>query len=134
MDRRSQLLAPTKKTGGVRRAYRPENTNKSVNFKATLDTFKNELSPTVLKTCSYKTEDKIVTYDSAKIQSITSRGNKHVCFLVTGDANIISEDAALNNMPKDIEKTLRNIKARENTPEAETPSESPGAEISDENK
>lgn len=108
MDRKSQILAPTSKVGGVRRAYKPA-APKAANLKATLDTFKGEISPTVLETCSYKIGENIITYENAKIQSITSKGKKHVCFLVTGRPTTINENEALSNMPKEVESTIRNI-------------------------
>lgn len=113
MDRKSQILAPTTKVGGVRRPYK-QATPKTASLKATLDTFRGEMSPTILETCSYRAGDSIVTYENANVQSITSKGRKHICFLITGKPTVMKESEVLDKAPKDVESVIRSLASEKN--------------------
>ncbi|KAI4291763.1 hypothetical protein PAPHI01_1037 [Pancytospora philotis] len=105
MDRKSQILAPTSKVGGVRRPHRAAAPKKD-SVATAIDAMKSELAPTILKTCSYKSEGNIVSYENAKIHSILGKNKKHVCFLVSGTPSSISEGEALKNIPDSMKSSL----------------------------
>ncbi|KAI5169181.1 hypothetical protein PAEPH01_0509 [Pancytospora epiphaga] len=119
MDRKSQILAPTKKIGGKRRAYRPEQPKKDT-LQSTIDSIKNETLPTILSTCSYRSGGNITTYNSANVRSIIGKNRKHICFLVTGAPTTISEGEALRDIPESIRSTLKSVESATTTADGES--------------
>lgn len=100
MDRRSQIFAPTKSVGGVRKPAKkqgaaPEKPNLA--FKSVIDSLKGNLKPTILTNFSYKTGDQIVSVPDAKIRSVGNNG-KHVAFLVTGKSILTNEKQAMSEL------------------------------------
>lgn len=92
MDRKSQIMAPTKKVGGVRRSYKPA-APQGPSLRGTLESFKKEIIPTNLKGFSYDQGDNMVKYSDPSIQLINIKGTNSVCLLVTGDSKVVERDA-----------------------------------------
>ena len=116
MDRRSKIFAPTTNIGGVRRPYKPKSGPTGPSIKATLSDMKGEIHPTILKTCAFKSGDKIVNFQNPQIQSITTKGKgaKHICFLVTGETTSVDEKEAMRDMPSDIQALREKMEGKEN--------------------
>lgn len=110
MDRKSQIFTPTKKIAGIRRTYSKTIIKPKVDIRETINSFKNDIAPTVLHNCTYKLGDDIILYEKSKIQSILSHGKKHVCFLVSGESKTLNQNAVLKNMPKETQEVLKTLK------------------------
>lgn len=106
MDRKSQIFAPTAKIAGARKPVKQQATQPSCNLKTILDTMKGEVAPTILRSCSFKSGDDITSIDNPKIQSIT-KNRKHVCFVVTGESRVVGQKEALDALPADFEKVIK---------------------------
>lgn len=107
-ERRKKIFAPVIKVGGITKPLK----NKapvSTGCSSAISALKNDLAPTILKTFTYREGNNIYNYDKAVIKSIT-KGKKHVCFLVSGEPQIMSQEEALESMPDYISDTLKNFK------------------------
>lgn len=111
-DRKSKIFAPFVKVGGVVKPIKKKPAS-TVSFANVVAGLKDDLTPTILKTCTYRDDkNNIYNYESAKVQSIT-KGKKHVCFLVTGEPSVMSQEEAIKNMPENIEDTIRRMSEQE---------------------
>lgn len=112
-ERRKKIFAPVIKVGGITKPLKSK-TSTNNSYASTMDAIKGDLTPTILKTFTYRDGDQIYNYENAKIQSV-NRGKKHVCFMVTGEPKVMTQEEAIKAMPDDIGNTLRNFKQDEDS-------------------
>ncbi len=107
MNRKEQIFA-TKKIAGMKVPASKSKTAESaqnlssIALKKCVDNLNADVNNTLLKSFSYKLDEDIYSIENAKVKSI-SKGNKHVCFLVSGDSTVIDQKEALSSMPQGLE-------------------------------
>merc|ERR1712131_79023 len=67
---------------------------------------KSDVSPTILRTCSFKSGENIHTIENPVIKSISKGKKQHVCFIVTGKEKIDKQE----DLMKDLPEKLRELK------------------------